>query len=57
MKTWKEPELKELNVRSTEYHAKTGQTVDGQYLSYDGQFAGYTYSGPGEHNVDYNKTN
>ena len=45
MKTWKEPEVEELEISKTAYFALTGTTVDGWYISYDTKLQTPTYSG------------
>ena len=46
MKEWKAPELKELNLRDTEYFTFNGTVQDGTYKSGDGKYEIPTFSGP-----------
>lgn len=47
MKNWTEPTLVELNLNATAYAPEKGTTVDGSYVSKDGQHTYYTYAPSG----------
>lgn len=45
MKTWKNPEVEELEISKTAYFALTGKTIDGFYVSNDSKYRTPTFSG------------
>lgn len=53
MKQWKQPEIKNLAVKDTEYFALTGTYQDGEYISDDGKYYTPTYSGEYEKDIPF----
>lgn len=53
MKQWKQPEIKDLAVKNTEYFALKGKYQDGEYTSQDGKYYTPTYSGEYEKDVPF----
>lgn len=53
MKEWKQPQMKELSLKNTEYFALDGGQQDGNYVSNDGRYYTPTYSGSYKNDVPY----
>lgn len=48
-KTWNTPGIMDMKISGTQMFATEGTNVDGQYVSVDGKYSWYTYSGAYDH--------